>query len=180
MRGHCFVNGVEKHVKCAYVGVNGKAQYIMKPPGVIKLGYAIEKLSTARYNLAAGDVNDCALFGGGSGSDGVSSTVDTYTHNLVKTTAANLSEAKGRLAVAYCMDNQLLFGGGKTGKDNGISSTVDVYDPVSLTKTTTSNLSEARYGLASSIVYYTVLFGGGLGSDYSSTVDAYYYNREYD
>lgn len=82
MRGHCFVNGVEKHVKCAYIGVNGKAQYIKRPPGVIKLGRAIEKLSTARYNLAAGEGSNYALFGGGNGPEGVSSTVDAYEYNF--------------------------------------------------------------------------------------------------
>ena len=159
MRGHCFVNGVEKHVKCAYVGVNGKAQYIKRPPGVIKLGHAIEKLSTARYNLAAGDVNDCALFGGGSGSEGVSSTVDAYTHNLVKTTAANLSEAREALVAKGGHHEYVLFCGG-VNKNYSRTATVDAYDRYLTRKTATDLSVGSRYLKATAVGNY-VLFGGG-------------------
>ena len=125
MRGHCFVNGVEKHVKCAYVGVNGKARYIMKPPGFIKYGGSIENLSVSRENLSATAIDNYILFGGGIWSTTFYSTVDAYDSSLTRTTATDLSEGK-RYPLATTVGNYALFGGGSNDY-NDITATVDAY-----------------------------------------------------
>ena len=166
MRGHCFVNGVEKHVKCAYVGVNGKAQYIMKPPGVIKYGGSVEELSYLESSLAATTIGNYALFAG--------ITVDAYDRSLTRTSPTTLGEAKYGLA-ATTVGNYALFGGGSLlGSD--YSSAVDAYDR-SLTRTTATDLSKSRTKLASTAVGDYALFGGGNNiydtNNTFSTVDAY-------
>ena len=177
MKGHCFVNGVEKHVKCAYVGVNGKAQYIKRPRGVIRIGSAIAKLSTARYNLAAGEGLNYALFGGGNGPEGVSSTVDAYSRSdFIRKTAANLSEAREALVAPGWSNEYVLFCGG-VNKNYSRTATVDAYDR-DLTRKTATSLSEAKSYLATapSMINGGTLFAGGIidaDPGVSSTVDNY-------
>lgn len=173
MRGHCFVNGVEKHIYCAYVGIDGKAQYIMKPTGIIKYGGSIENLSVPRQNLSATAIDNYILFGGGIWSITAYSTVDAYDSSLIRTTATDLSVARSQLA-AITINNHALFAGGFV-SNSTYTSTVDAYDN-SLTRTTVSSLSQGRRWLVATTVGNYALFGGGSARSsptVSSTVDAY-------
>ena len=87
------------------------------------------------------------------------STVDAYDTSLTRTTATELSVARGNLA-ATSIGNFALFGGGYDSSDNSCYSTVDAYD-TSLTRTTATELSVARGNLAATSIGNFALFGGG-------------------
>lgn len=163
MRGHCFVNGKEKHVKCAYVGVNGKAQYIMKPPGVIKYGGSIADLQTGRGHFASTTLGSHAIFAGGirSAVGSYCAHADAYSDSLVRTTLDNLSVARYGLAGANA-GNYALFAGGYGSKTNNKYqyATVDTYD-TSLSRGTATNLSYEKYLLTGVSLGEYAIFAGG-------------------
>lgn len=119
------VNGKARNVKKVYVGVNGKARLCWMKPGLYKYGGTVNKLSEDRSELAATTVGNYALFGGGSGNSGISSTVDAYNSSLSRTTATGLS-VKRRDLTATTVGNYALFGGGWGTGFNDLS-TVDAY-----------------------------------------------------
>ena len=129
-------------------------------------------LSEARIALAATEVGDYALFGGGevNNSPYHSSTVDAYNESLTRTTPTSLSEGRNALA-ATTVGDYALFGGGHSG--SALTNVVDAYN-LSLTRSTPTSLSEARRALAATTVGNYALFGGGWsGFGYSQTIDAY-------
>lgn len=140
MRGHCFVNGVEKHVRCAYVGVNGKAQYIMKPPGVIKYGGNIEPLTDHKRQTSASINESYTIFAGGfipkSKNDndftsGITKlkTADAYDNKYyVKTTCPNISNTWRNDMVGLKLSKYALFIGGLTGGSATETKYMDAYD----------------------------------------------------
>lgn len=98
MRGHCLVNGVEKHVKCAYVGVNGKAQYIIKPPGVYPHDYFSSynsghttNTSLAYANIAGGYINGNIVLIGGYGGDVTTNDVRYFKFDIKTNSATELN-----------------------------------------------------------------------------------------
>ena len=127
-------------------------------------------LTEGRASLAATNVGDYALFGGGYSvvnSDTVrSDVVDAYNTNLTRTTPTSLSEARYYLS-ATTVGDYALFGGGY----NRVAvSTVDAYN-ASLTRTTPTSLSKERLYLSATAVGDYALFAGGTSS--SNIVDAY-------
>lgn len=166
MRGHCFVNGVEKHVKCAYVGVNGKAKYIMKPPDVvIKYDGNIDKLSKGRENLTASTVGSYALFIGGDNGQSLFDTVDVYNNSLVKTTATPLTY-KTTYHESGTIGNYILVAGGArlSGSSTYIMNSIITYSS-QLTKSTASNLPTACvFATSVPVNNKYLLFAGGQSS----------------
>lgn len=148
--------------------------------GLLYCGLA-DALVANRIHLAATTVGDYALFGGGHKYTAGSTTsptrysyVDTYDKSLTKSTATNLSVARGSLA-ATAVGNYALFGGGGKGSGSGAgySNVVDSYD-TSLSRGTVEGLSVARQALAATTVGDYALFGGGYdGSVRLTTLDAY-------
>ena len=134
-----------------------------------------------KVKYSATTVGNYALFGGGYADverigvyRDVTSTVDAYNTNLIRSTPTDLSVARSNLA-ATTVGNYGLFGGGfcNEGSDN-VFSTVDAYN-TNLTRSTPTELSVAREDLAATTVGNYALFGGGGRSFdfYYSTVDAY-------
>lgn len=140
MRGHCFVNGVEKHVKCAYVGVNGKAQYIMKPPGVIKYGGNIEPLTDHKRQISASINDSYTIFASGyipkskndsAFTSGITKlkTADAYDNKYyTKTKCSDISNTWRYQMVGLKLSKYALFIGGCTGGSATETKYMDAYD----------------------------------------------------
>lgn len=161
MRGHAIINGVDKYIKCAYIGVNGKAQYVLKPPGVIKYGTLSDE--SKREEPGAGSIGDYALFVGGYSYDenyddyDISSAI-AYNSNLTKSSIGNISLGRNGMASANT-PSYVLFSGGCTSplctREN-----VDAYNK-SLTRSTASNLYSAVYNHAGVSIGNYAIFAGG-------------------
>ena len=131
-------------------------------------------LSQVRHLLAATNVGNYALFGGGYDSS-YSAVVDAYDTSLTRSTPTALSQARDALAATTVasaggsspQSGYALFGGGYAGS---YSAVVDAYD-TSLTRSTPTALSQARTRLAATSIGNYALFGGGSGP--SAVVDAY-------
>ena len=137
-----------------------------------------------KVKYSATTVGNYALFGGGYADverigvyRDVTSTVDAYNTNLIRSTPTDLSVARSNLA-ATTVGNYGLFGGGfcNEGSDN-VFSTVDAYN-TNLTRSTPTELSVARFNLAATTVGGYALFGGGEKYEYGvfrslSIVDVY-------
>lgn len=127
-------------------------------------------LSTARMYLAATNVGNYALFGGGyTGS--FTDVVDAYDTSLIRTTPTVLSSGRFYLT-ATSVGNYALFAGGR---GVPLYATIDAYDQ-NLTRTTPPVLSKRRDKLASTTVGNYALFGGGQPNAFSgnsNVVDAY-------
>lgn len=122
-------------------------------------------LYKAVYHLAAASFGDYALFGGGYGSSGISSSISVYDTSLTRT-IGNLATARQYLA-ATTVGNYALFGGG------GATATVEAFDQ-SLTRTTPTAMSVKRnFAAATSVGGYALFGGGHTGSNYTAVVDAY-------
>lgn len=194
MQGQCIINGTKKHIKCVYAGINGKAQYVMRPFGVdvIKYGGEIAPLSDINHvaisvsaPYAHISTSALALIAGGSTgniSTGVLDTVEAYDNNLIKFAAPNLDTAVysgfgGSLwdTSSYGPNSIVAGGGVGTNSSGDASSTVTCYDSTSLVKSSLAALSDARfYGASVDIWNNAVIFAGGYnGDDAFSTVDIY-------
>ena len=159
---------VARRIKKAYIGIGGKARPCWNGGELTYYG-TTTGLSTARCYLAATNVGNYALFGGGyTGS--VSSVVDAYNKNLTRSTPTAFSAARRYLA-ATSVGDYALFGGGYSSSSYQIA-TIEAYDK-SLTKTNPTNLSTARYYLEATSVGDYALFGGGYTGSVSAAVDAY-------
>ncbi len=127
-------------------------------------------LSEARMYLAATNVGNYALFGGGY-TGYFTDVVDAYDTSLTRTTPTVLSNGRFYLT-ATSVGNYALFGGGRSVP---LWATIDAYDQ-NLTRTTPPVLSEGRDKLASTTVGNYALFGGGQPGAFSgnsNVVDAY-------
>lgn len=170
MIGHVFINGVEKYVKCAYIGVNGKAQYVLKPPGVSK--YKTLNDGLGRTMPGSGSIANYALFVGGRGHNSNDDDIDfsdsiAYDSKLTKTTIGNISKARYLLTSANTPD-YLIFSGGSTSPDGMYSqSNVDAYNK-SLTRTTASRLTKAAYDHEGTSIGNYAIFAGGMYNSPSS------------
>jgi hypothetical protein len=130
-------------------------------------------LSEARYNLAAANVGDYVLFGGGIPADGMSNVVDTYNVSLTKSIATVLSEKRAYLAATSITD-YALFGGGSA-QYSGPTVTVDAYDSLLSKNVVVNPLSEARNNLSASSIGSHAFFIGGFiqNSSSTNTIDVY-------
>lgn len=161
MRGHCFVNGVEKHVKCAYVGVNGKAQYIMKPPGVIKYGGNIEPLTDHKRDISASINESYTIFASGfipkSKNDsafdsGITKlkTADAYDNKYyTKTKCSNISNTWRYKMFGLKLSKYALFIGGFTGGNSTETKYMDAYDDSLVHTSSSTFLTYKTYGKSS-------------------------------
>lgn len=130
-------------------------------------------LGIKRWYVAAANVGDYVLFGGGNvGSGSASGAVDTYDKSLTKGTASNCYQARDLAATN--VGEYALFAGGCTGSSStSRTAYVTAYNK-SLTRTYPTQLSTARFGLTGTTVEGFALFGGGTDSSGSSAVvDAY-------
>lgn len=133
-----------------------------------------EKLSVARYNLAATHIGNYALFGGGETNTNKCFYVDAYDKNFTRSTATDLS-GDGRYLLAAATNKKFaIFGGGIFGYS---SNETDAYG-AELSITLPQLLSEKRHSLAAVTIGEYILFGGGTktersGTTYVNTVDAY-------
>lgn len=174
MRGHCFVNGVEKHVKCAYVGVNGRARYIMKPPGIIKYGGSVEKILNSVQSVSAGSIGDYILIAGGaiynksSKSWTYYDSVSAYDKSFIQTSAPVLSSKRNPLYSGVTIGNHVIFSASFS------SNYVDAYDS-NLTKTAISKFNNcSRYTVKNGISLGNyAIFGGGCYSSSSVFAEIY-------
>ena len=174
MRGHCFVNGVEKHVKCAYVGVNGKARYIMKPPGVIKYGGSVEKILNSGQEVSAGSIGDYILVAGGaiynrsSKSWTYYDSVSAYDKFFVRTSAPVLSSKRSPSYSGVTIGNHVIFSASAS------SNYVDAYNS-NLTKTAISKFNNSdRHVVKNGISLGNyAIFGGGCSSSSSIFAEIY-------
>lgn len=160
MRGHCFINGKEKHVKCAYVGVNGKAQYIMKPPGVIKYGGNIEPLTEHKRETSASINESYTIFAGGfipkskndSGfTSGITKlkTADAYDNKYyTKTKCSNISNTWRYFMVGLKLSKYALFIGGRTGGSTSETKYMDAYDDSLVHTSSSTFLTYKTYSLS--------------------------------
>lgn len=144
-------------------------------------------LTSTKEGLSATNVDDYALFAGGtnSGAAVTDTATDAYNSSLTRISIAPLSVARYALA-ATSIGDYALFGGGNhrylAGDPNHAGdASVDVYDS-SLTRIATSSLSVGRGQLAAASVGDYALFGGGnyfiykQGTFSVNTVDAYLLN----
>ena len=158
-----FIMGFnEKLASKIYIGdAGGQAQMIVGPFGVHKYEGNVEKLSSARYDLAATTVGNYALFGGGWGNSKTSDIVDAYDASLTRIAPTVLSSARYKLA-ATTVGNYALFAGGNisSGQSGGRPRSVNAYD-TSLTRTNAPALGLVKVDLAATTVGNHALFGFG-------------------
>ena len=110
-KGYIGVDGKARKIKKAYIGIGGVA----RPCWFSGLAYygTITALSVGKHGLAATNVGDYALFGGGF-VPYETNTVDAYNKSLTRSIPTALSEGKGALAATNVGD-YALFGGGYAG-----------------------------------------------------------------
>ena len=169
------VENLARKVKKGYIGVGGVARPFFAGGELVYYGKASD-LSVARRYLAATNVGNYALFGGGQTASDKSNVVDAYNKSLTRSTATALSAVRAYLA-ATTVGSYALFGGGNSSSgtsisSNGHSTVVDAYN-ASLTRSTPTVLSTKRYLLAATSVGNYALFGGGHLTSASDVVDAY-------
>lgn len=127
-------------------------------------------LSQAKSHLSATSLGTKALFAGGigegSGSSGISSTVDIFDSATGVWSTANLSQGRLNLS-ATSVGTKALFAGGSG--SSGQSSTVDIYDSATGLWSTAA-LSEARHNLSATTVGTKALFAGGIQNSTTSNV----------
>jgi hypothetical protein len=139
----------------------------------------VEALSVARASLAAVTIGSHALFAGGEFKDAdnqndYTDVVDVYDESLTRTSATNLTIARGRLS-ATKVGNYALFGGGYERVGSLTYSSckeVDAYDS-SLTRRNPFDFAYYRHDLAATSVGKYALFSGGFGNSVLATTDAY-------
>ena len=118
------VEGKARKIKKMYMGVGGKARPCFTGGELAYYG-TITPLSVGKNSLAAANVGDHALFGGGTSQNGRNAAVDAYDKDLTRTTPTVLSQARSGLA-ATSVGDFALFGGGWTGS-YPMSDTMDAY-----------------------------------------------------
>lgn len=165
------VGSKARKVKKAYIGIGGVARPFWNDGTVTYYG-AVTALSQARRGVAAGSINGKALFAGGlnyftDASPGYAN-VDVYDGTLTRTSATELSVARGRFKDLGKIDDDLIFiPGGWRGAT--FFNTVDVYNK-NLTRSTTT-MSASRANIAGmSVGIYCLLAGGTISGDAESTV----------
>lgn len=132
-----------------------------------------DNLSNPKYSFASSSNSGFCLFAGGNLENGsVSSSVDAYSSELVKSTPQNLSVARGGFCGAS-VGNYFLFAGGNTSfqsQPQYASKVVDAYN-LSFVRTSPTPLSSVSYYLAATSISGRAFFGGGYGG--GSTVNTY-------
>lgn len=159
--------------KSAYANIQEGTKLTLSRGGPVRKDAS--SLQSGRTSLAATNVGDYALFGGGcyrtsSSSDVERAYVDAYDTSLTQTTPESLSVARDELAAAST-PTHALFAGGNYGSKN----TVDAYD-TSLTRSIPTVLSRDRAALAGCSFGEYAIFAGGYSqngaSDYN-IIDIY-------
>jgi hypothetical protein len=125
-------------------------------------------------------IGNHALFGGGSTSNGVTSSMISCDESLITSTLTSLSKARQYVSATSVGDYAVFAGGNERVSnigDNVSYDTVDAYNN-SLSRSTPTVLSEARDELAAASVGNYALFAGGKYRSskftyYSNIVDAY-------
>lgn len=134
-------------------------------------------LTTARYNMAGGSIDDYALFAGGKSGSTMYAQIDAYTSSLVHTNPANYPISAWLMGVAN-VGNYLVFAGGYTTSSappaGAGTQTVKAYNS-SLVVSTPSILSDDRgyLGSANAGGSYALFAGGSSSQLDKNVVDAY-------
>lgn len=138
---------------------------------------SVGSLDKWMFNGKGGSVAGYALFAGGVGdTDGDDpnhylSTVYTYSENLVRSSASNLSKARCQIS-SVTVGNYVVFCGGFNGQDGyPLSSTLSVADAYnsSLVKTSVSSLYVAQYDPPTATIGNYGLVGKGKTSSTQNT-----------
>lgn len=165
MRGHAIINGVDKYIKCAYIGVNGKAQYVLKPPGLIRTNIGINVRDGDIESFAIGVIGDYLLAAGGEtvrtydseGDEIPLSQVTTFDKNFTKSSASSLSRQARSPVIANTKD-YILIGGGTI--HNSFSSSNNAYN-TSLTKISCSSLYRGACVVGTTTLGTSAFYAGG-------------------
>lgn len=156
------VKQIARKIKKGYVGVGGVARPCWGGGELTSYGNVNNGLSLARTRLAAANIGNYALFGGGYDTSGTYvSNVDAYDTSLTRTTPTSLSTGRADLG-ATAVGDYALFGGGFT-SGTAVTNVVNAYD-TSLTRTSASTFTLARGKLAATTLGDYALFGGGATS----------------
>src|SRR5688572_23989920 len=131
-------------------------------------------LSTGRTDLVAASVGTRMLFIGGCWvacehprALQVSTVTDVYESVSGQRTAATLSEARARSALAS-VGEKVLIAGGSRSYQGPVTAAVDLYDAAT-GQWSTATLSEPRAGITAAIVSTKAIFAGGYTYEGSST-----------
>ena len=173
-------DNLARKVKKGYIGVGGVARPFFAGGELVYYGKASD-LSVARRYLAATNVGNYALFGGGNTSIsttafGPSNIVDAYNTSLVLSTPTTLSVARRELSATTVGTFALFCGGDVSTSSSSLthSNVTDAYDET-LTRSVPTALNTARSELVATTIGDYALIGGGYLSSkgVSAVVDAY-------
>lgn len=174
-KAYVGINGIARRIKKAYIGVGGVA----RPCFSTELEYwgeTPQPLISGADNLAAANVGDYAVFGGGmntaNNTSPYLSAVTAYNKALVRSLPDELSVARTQLAAAS-VGGYAIFAGGiwsQNGKRKN-SSVAEAYD-TSLTRKIIGSLNRTTYDLigTQNTNYAMFIFGD---ERYSTSYDAY-------
>lgn len=156
------IDNIARKVKKGYIGdANGLARLFFAGFGEMSYYGEATSLSGNRYDMAATEVGDYAIFGGGrDSSNGADDTVYAYNKSLVQTVATSLTQARARLAAAS-IGNYALFAGGYYYYNNkAVYSTVDAYN-ASLTRSTPTAMNTGMHSIGAAVIGNYAIFAGG-------------------
>lgn len=178
MRGHVFINGAEKRIKCAYIGVNGKAQYTLKPPGINATDIYLNVRDGDIKGFTTGVIGNYILVAGGSTSRTVDSddneivlnNVTAFDKNFTKSNAPSLSRTTYKPITANTKNYILIGGGNSCWGYSSVSyySTNNAYNK-SLTKVSCPSLYHAGYGAGTTTLSNSAFYAGGCGDSEGSS-----------
>lgn len=146
----------------AYNNDSGETDNVKSVNASLTITQATTGLSIKRHDGGAESINNYAIFAGGeSGYDATHNNVDIFNTSLTRIVSSTLNTAKKSMAVAHS-ENYAMFAS---------KGSLDIYD----TSLTYTNISDSDIDGASagiSVGDY-ILFAGGLGKEFLSTVQIY-------
>lgn len=172
MIGHCYIQGVEKHIKAIYVGVAGKAKSIYKRKYSFSLrtdslGSGITLTNKSRA-FASGSTGQYVIAAGGMGNSTSTrfAEVDAFDSSYTKSALTPLTRSTSSCE-GISFNSSVIVAGGYC--SSGYSSSIYVYTPP-LTHVKTGDLIEARSMVCGDINNeYAFIAGGQSGKNTKST-----------
>lgn len=146
----------------AYNNDSGETDNVKSVNASLTITQATTGLSIKRHDGGAESINNYAIFAGGeSGYDATHNNVDIFNTSLTRIVSSTLNTAKKNMAVAHS-ENYAMFAS---------KGSLDIYD-TSLTYTNISD-SDINASSAGVAVGDYILFAGGIGREFLSTVQIY-------
>ena len=146
----------------AYNNDSGATTNVKSINASLTITQATTGLSIKRHDGGAESINNHAIFAGGSDGYGVKyNNVDIFNTSLTRIVSSALNTAKVNMAVAHSKNYAMFVTNGS----------IDIYD----TSLTYTNISDSDIDGASAGVSVGdyILFAGGLGKEFLSTVQIY-------